>query len=1459
MLKLENFDALRLSIASPEMILSWSHGEVTKPETINYRTLKPERDGLFCEKIFGPTKDWECHCGKYKRYRYKGIICDKCGVEVTRSKVRRERMGHIKLASPVSHVWYFKGIPSRMGLLLDMSPRNLEKVLYFANYIVISVDEKARQDLLAKLDPDTDERVIALRERLRGDGGGTELAERIAVREAEATETVRQIQAERDERLAALERSATDLDERIQQLKGKKAPARFILGDGVEDEVVLEKGVVLDEDAAILVQDRLTERREALEELSSRRTQAAQDKSAGEIAQWRADAEGARAEAAHLGGSELESLRQEIESSRQQLEALAPRELLTDTQYREHIEKFGKVFKAGTGAQAVRELLNQIDLAQESLLLREESKSTSGQRRQKAIKRLRVVEAFRKSATSPSWMILDVLPVIPPELRPMVQLDGGRFATSDLNDLYRRVINRNNRLKRLLELGAPEIIVRNEKRMLQEAVDALIDNGRRGRAITGTGNRKLKSLSDMLKGKQGRFRQNLLGKRVDYSGRSVIVVGPELRLHECGLPKKMALELFKPFVMRELVSQNYTQNIKSAKRMVERVRPEVWDVLDQVIKEHPVLLNRAPTLHRLGIQAFMPVLVEGQAIQIHPSVCKAFNADFDGDQMAVHVPLFSGAIAEARNLMMSSNNILSASDGRPVVAASQDIVLGAYYLTQEGEDRPRDPEAIRRLPTFANPEEARIAYEHEQVFLHHYVRVRLPKRLLVARREGDEEPTGTELVVTTVGRMIFNDVLPVGDMATESNLPSMVFRNETMDQRKLAQIVKECYDLYGSGRTAVIVNSIKTLGFHYATRAGVTIAAMDIKTPAGKAPIIADAERAVEEIDLQYRRGLITDDERYLKTVEIWTKATDDVTKVTMSSFDKFHSVLMMSQSGARGSTQQIRQLAGMRGLMADPTGRIIDLPIKANFSEGLTVLEYFISTHGARKGLADTALRTADSGYLTRRLVDVAQDVIVRIEDCETTAGIWIEMEDDELKERVIERYAGRIAAQDIVLGDELLLSTGEEISDENARRIFAERARLPRVKVRSIMTCKAREGVCRACYGRNLATGRMVEIGEAVGVIAAQSIGEPGTQLTMRTFHTGGVATGGADITQGLPRVEELFEARVPKGKALIGEIDGEVEIIRGDSKSLKVKIFSRDVFDSTYPVPPRHSVMVEDGQPVTEGIELIRGTDEQGSEISIRSKYAGVVKVGKSDVMVRSTDEEAREYAVPASSELVVRDGDHLQAGDRITKGSISPQELLLVRGRDDVQNYLVHEVQSVYRNQGVDINDKHIEVIVRQMMRKVRVDASGDTDLLPGEIVSQFEFEEANAKALSEGGEPAIAQTVLLGLIKAALNTASWLSAASFQETTRVLTEAAISGKIDRLRGLKENVIIGKLIPAGTGLDYYQKLREEAVRLYEEDDGSGAALTPDGEAIDEDGGVVVATAGNPAEAADSAAGI
>src|SRR6202049_217080 len=1390
MLKLENFDALKLSIASPEMILSWSHGEVTKPETINYRTLKPERDGLFCEKIFGPTKDWECHCGKYKRYRYKGIICDKCGVEVTRAKVRRERMGHIKLASPVSHVWYFKGIPSRMGLLLDMSPRNLEKVLYFANYIVTSIDEKARTELLAKLDPNTDERVVALKERMSSGAAAArpEIRPRILEREQELAAQKTRLEEERERRLTALRESAADLDERIQEAKGRKAPANFTLSDSVIAEVVAKKGTLLEEDLAIEVQRRAQERGQEPIGGISQRIQEAEDAAGAETAALRADLQGGRAEREVSAQEELDALRADVQRQRDELESLAVRDLLTDTQYREYVEKFGKVFKAGIGAASIRELLQQINLADEGLRLRDESKSTSGQRRQKAIKRLRVVEAFRKSSTSPAWMILDVLPVIPPELRPMVQLDGGRFATSDLNELYRRVINRNNRLKRLLELGAPEIIVRNEKRMLQEAVDALIDNGRRGRAITGTGNRKLKSLSAMLKGKQGRFRQNLLGKRVDYSGRSVIVVGPELKVHECGLPKKMALELFKPFVMRELVSQNSTQNIKSAKRMVERVRPEVWDVLDGVIKEHPVLLTRAPPLHRLGIQAFMPVLVEGQAIQIHPLVCKAFNADFDGDQMAVHVPLFSGALTESKNLMMSSNNILSASNGSPVVAPHQDIVLGAYYLTQRGADDDR-PETDLRI--FSSTGEAQLAWEHHVVNLHERVRVRMPKRNVHSHRASEEDPTGTEIITTTIGRVIFNDVLPLGDAGADNDLPSMAFRNEFLDLGKLSHLVKECYDLHGAETTALLVNSIKRLGFHYATIAGVTVAAMDIKTPPAKAGIIAGAEDEVEQVDLQFRRGLIPDDERYLKTVDIWTNATDKVTEVTMSSFDRFHSVLMMSQSGARGSKQQIRQLAGMRGLMADPTGRIIDLPIKANFSEGLTVLEYFISTHGARKGLADTALRTADSGYLTRRLVDVAQDVIVRIEDCETTAGIWIELLDDELKDRVIDRYQGRLAAQDIVIGDETVTLAGEDIDDETARHILRERDSVGRVKVRSIMTCKAREGVCRMCYGRNLATGRLVEIGEAVGVIAAQSIGEPGTQLTMRTFHTGGVA--GVDITQGLPRVEELFEARIPKGKAIISEIDGELEIIRQEG-SRKVRVISKEEFEVSYPIDAKMQPIVKSGDAVMEGQELAR--DAKGT--GVRTRHAGKAHVSAKEISVRTLDEEVREYAIPHQvrirPELDRRDGQKviIKAGQQITEGSISPQELLHILGREAVQTFLVDEVQKVYRSQGVDINDKHIEVIVRQMMRKVRVDSAGDTGLLPGEIVSQWEYEESNARALAEGGEPATAQTVLLGLIKAALNTTSWLSAASFQETTRVLTEAAISGKVDRLRGLKEKV-------------------------------------------------------------------
>jgi DNA-directed RNA polymerase subunit beta' len=1136
-LDVNNFERMRIGLASPEMIRKWSFGEVKKPETINYRTLKPEREGLFCEKIFGPTRDWECHCGKYKRVRYKGIICDRCGVEVTRSKVRRERMGHIELAAPVSHIWYFKGIPSRMGLLLDMSPRSLEKVLYFVAYIVIEPGDTS----------------------------------------------------------------------------------------------------------------------------------------------------------------------------------LMKKQLLTETEYREAREKYGNAFKAEMGAEAIKELLKEIDLDKLNDELRSELKEVSGQRKIRAIRRLEVVEAFKKSGNSPEWMILDSIPVIPPELRPMVQLDGGRFATSDLNDLYRRVINRNNRLKKLLDLGAPDIIVRNEKRMLQEAVDALIDNGRRGRPVTGPGNRPLKSLSDMLKGKQGRFRQNLLGKRVDYSGRSVIVVGPTLKLSQCGLPKEMALELFKPFVMKNLVNEGYAHNIKSAKRMVERVRPEVWDVLEKVIMEHPVLLNRAPTLHRLGIQAFEPILVEGKALQIHPLVCTAYNADFDGDQMAVHVPLSAEAQAEARLLMLSSHNILNPKDGRPVASPTKDMVLGCYYLTMER------PGALGEGKIFKDMNEAILAYNSKALHLQAMVKVRLDGKL----------------VETTAGRLIFNTVIP----------PEVGFINELVPKKTLDKIVAKTYRLCGYDKTANLLDGIKSLGFRFSTQAGVTVGIGDIQVPELKKTILAEADVNVTKTEQQYRRGLITDDERKALVIDIWTKANDAVTKALMDSLDRFNPVYMMANSGARGNIQQLRQLAGMRGLMADPSGRTIELPIKANFREGLTVLEYFISSHGARKGLADTALRTADSGYLTRRLVDVSQDVIVREDDCGVDHGIFVEdiKEGSEMIEKLEERLVGRYPVKEIrhPQTGELLASPDTEINEEQAKAIADV---YDRVEIRSVLSCKTRYGVCKKCYGRNLATGRLVEIGEAVGIIAAQSIGEPGTQLTMRTFHTGGVA--GDDITQGLPRVEELFEARKPKGQAIISEIGGTVTI--------------REV-------------------------------------------------KGRREVEVMTETGEMEVYTIPFGSRLRVRDGQVISPGDELTEGSVNPHDTLKIKGITGVQVYLLGEVQRVYRLQGVDINDKHIEVMVRQMLRKVKIEEAGDTSLLPGGLIDIFEFEEENNLVTSEGGEPAVSRPTLLGITKASLATDSFLSAASFQETTRVLTEAAIKGKVDPLIGLKENVIIGKLIPAGTGMSKYRSLK------------------------------------------------
>lgn len=1144
---------MKIGLASPEKIRQWSRGEVKKPETINYRTLKPERDGLFCERIFGPQKDWECHCGKYKRVRYKGVVCDRCGVEVTKAKVRRERMGHIELAAPVSHIWYFKGIPSRMGLLLDMSPRSLEKVLYFASYIVT-------------------------------DPGSTSLSEK---------------------------------------------------------------------------------------------------------------------------------------------------QLLTEKEYRDAVDKHGNTFKAGMGAEAVMALLEKIDLEMLSKELRGKLKDSTGQKRVRTIRRLEVVEAFKKSGNRPEWMILDAIPVIPPDLRPMVQLDGGRFATSDLNDLYRRVINRNNRLKRLLELGAPDIIVRNEKRMLQEAVDALIDNGRRGRPVTGPGNRPLKSLSDMLKGKQGRFRQNLLGKRVDYSGRSVIVVGPELKFYQCGLPKKMALELFKPFVMNALVEKGHAHNIKSAKRMVEKVKPEVWDVLEDVIKGHPVLLNRAPTLHRLGIQAFEPVLVEGKAIKLHPLVCTAYNADFDGDQMAVHLPLSVEAQAECRFLMLSVNNILAPKDGSSITTPSQDMVLGSYYLTIE------IPGVKGEGMVFKDYNEMLLAYTNQAVDLHARVKV---KKVL--------SDGAVVFVESTVGRFIFNENLPqdIGFVDRKKD-PHSLEVDFLVDKKKLGQIIDKCFRKHGNTITAIMLDTIKELGFKFSTRGAITVSIADMEIPQEKYKLIADAEAKVAKYEKAFRRGLISNEERKERVIDTWTETTEKVTDALMSNLGRLNNIFIMAHSGARGSKNQIRQLAGMRGLMADATGETVELPVKSNFREGLSVLEYFISSHGARKGLADTALRTADSGYLTRRLVDVSQDVIIREDDCGTTDGIEVKAFKDgnEVIEELYDRIVGRYISSDIVHPEtgELMLSANDLITEEKAEEIVS--AGVKKVYIRSALSCRTQHGVCAKCYGRDLATGKNVNVGEAVGIIAAQSIGEPGTQLTMRTFHTGGVA--GGDITQGLPRVEELFEARKPKGLAIITEIDGSVHI------------------------------------------------KESGN---------------KREIVITGETGEAKTYMIPYGSRIKAKEGQFVEAGDPITEGSINPHDILRVKDVVGVQNYIVQEVQRVYRMQGVDINDKHIEIIVRQMLSKVRVEEEGDTEFLPGGLVDILEFDAENERVAAEGGEMATSKRVLLGITKASLATESFLSAASFQETTRVLTEAAIKGKEDKLIGLKENVIIGKLIPAGTGMKRYKDI-------------------------------------------------
>ncbi len=1400
MLDVNEFDSMRIGLASPEQILEWSHGEVKKPETINYRTLKPERDGLFCERIFGPTKDWECHCGKYKRIRHKGVVCDKCGVEVTRAKVRRERMGHIQLATPVSHIWYFKGIPSRMGLILDVSPRSLERVLYFASYIVV-------------------------------DPAGSPLAKRQLLSEQEYREYEAQF------------------NEEGYTIGGKS--------------VVIETVAQRNERLAIVREAQRKERYNAA--LREDATIPEADKEYEELT---------REERYELGATE---------------------EIL--------------FVCIDMGAEAVKALLSELDLEQLNAELREELNTASGQRKIRAVRRLEVVEAFRQSGNRPEWMIMDVVPVIPPELRPMVQLDGGRFATSDLNDLYRRVINRNNRLKRLLDLGAPDIIVRNEKRMLQEAVDALIDNGRRGRPVTGPGNRPLKSLSDMLKGKQGRFRQNLLGKRVDYSGRSVIVVGPELKMHQCGLPKEMALELFKPFVMKRLVERGQASNIKAAKRQVERIGPGVWESLEEVIKEHPVLLNRAPTLHRLGIQAFEPILWEGRAIKLHPLVCTAFNADFDGDQMACHLPLSVEAQAEARTLMLSSHNILSTKDGKPVAVPSQDMILGTYYLTVVREDT-RD-----KAKTFATYDEVMLAYESHIIGLQDILYIRLPDH---------------GRVETTAGRLIFNNALFPELWQYEKREDGTYTLGKVMDKKTVGKLVDQCFQLFGNEKTAELLDRIKSLGYSFARRAGMTVAIADIKVPEVKTSLLDTAEQEVEKVSRMYRRGLITEEERYRKTIQLWTKATEDVTDAMMDNMacdkDGFNPVYMMAISGARGNKQQIRQLAGMRGLMADPSGRIIDLPIKANFKEGLTVLDYFTSSHGARKGLADTALRTADSGYLTRRLVDVSQDVIVREDDCDVVGidlvrerarlatsprqalemlkdkligrvldkdvvnaetgelavpaetildeqsladiadagvtaislrgahlgsdsdinhtnlvqkillgesddsiratlketmvqnmlnkdtvnaivdsnGVEIYPADTRLTEEGIEailnsdvkevqvrnneingieveaivegtgiieplkdRIVGRIAAEELINKEtgEVIVPLNGEITEELADEVVKH---YDVVKIRSVLTCRSPYGVCRKCYGRDLGTGDQVQVGEAVGIIAAQSIGEPGTQLTMRTFHTGGVA--GDDITQGLPRVEELFEARKPKRNAIIAENEGVVRVVPNEGKK---------------------------------GTNTIFITGEDGIEL---------------------------DYLIPYGSRIIVKDGDVVSLGARLTEGSINPHDIMRVMGTQATQRYLVYEVQKVYKSQGVEINDKHIEVIVRQMLHKVKIETAGDADMLPGDMIDINTFDEENRRLTLNGRENATGKRTLLGITKAALATDSFLSAASFQETTRVLTDAAIKGKIDPLLGLKENVIIGKLIPAGTGMSRYRKIEvvKKAPEILE--------LTDDGEIIE-----------------------
>ena len=1332
-----DFNAIRISLASPEQIRAWSYGEVTKPETINYRTLRPEKDGLFCERIFGPTKDWECYCGKYKKIRYKGVICDRCGVEIARSKVRRERMGHVKLAAPVAHIWFSKGTPSRLGLILDLSPRNLERVLYFSQYVVTSVDDVARQNAIEQLEAYSDAESTRFDEDLK---------DAISEKNVEPV-LASTMQAIFDAKLEA-DRIATELVE-LDKPKKKLTKAQAARAEKEALELAESQSLEIE---SFKGEDAVTKLTELTEEQKA-------------------------------------AVKADVQNKIDDLEAIRVMDLLTEARFRELRDKFGHVFRASMGAESVLEILENTDLDSVRIELLDQVRNTSGQRRKKAIKRLRVVEAFRKSGNKSEWMILTVLPVLPPELHPMVQLDGGRFATSDLNDLYRRVINRNNRLKHLIDLQAPDIIIRNEKRMLQEAVDALIDNGRRGRAIQGSHNHKLKSLTDLLRGKQGRFRQNLLGKRVDYSGRSVIISGPQLNMYECGLPKKMALELFKPFVMNALVVKGYAHNIKSAKRMTERARPEIWDLLEEVIQDHPVMLNRAPTLHRLGIQAFQPVLVDGSAIQIHPLVCTAFNADFDGDQMAVHVPLSREAVIEAQRLMLSTNNMLAPSSGFPIVSPTLDMVLGVYYLTGVDGDEltpvERDEEGNAVFDTtYADFNDVRLAFDTERIKLRQLIKVR------------DDHG---ELIETTVGRVIFNWALP----------KTMEFRNQLFDRGAIEALVGEAVTGYGNQATSEMLDQVKNLGFKYATQSGTTIAMKDIVTPPQKQSLLSAADTKISKLDEQYQEGLITDHERYEASVGIWTDVSNKMTDAVEDTLDKYGGIFTMAASGAKGNIAQIKQMAGMRGLMSDPKGRIIEMPIRSSFAEGLSVLEYFISTHGARKGLADTALRTADSGYLTRRLADVAQDVIITTENDPGAQGILITNDQQggqqaPLAERIVTRYL----AEPIVHPEtgELIAERDELVSREVAERIMA--ANVKEAWVFSPLSSTIQRGISQKCYGGSLATGDPALLGEAVGIIAAQSIGEPGTQLTMRTFHTGGIA--GKDITSGLPRVVELFEARQPKGMAVLSEIGGQIEIGQLPEGRV-VRVTSTEVYSEEMNIPQTHRQSVKTGDWVDAGEVVLSakkvamaaavkaGTADELQE-EIFAPVAGTVQVTKTAVRIAWNETDEREYVIPAASEILVSDGDKIDPGTALTDGPKNPQDILRIEGQAAVQRYLVDEVQAVYRSQGVQLHDKHIEVIVRQMMRKVRVDNPGDSDLLPGELVDRHDYELTNNNMLAEGGEPATASPVLLGVTRASLNTQSFLAAASFQETARVLTEAAVNGSVDRLNGLKENVIIGRLIPA-----------------------------------------------------------